>query len=243
MATIVVPCYNEAARVRLDLFDELRAAGHRVLFVDDGSTDDTARVLRSGAAADEVLTLDRNRGKAEAVRRGLSAAIDAGVTEVGYLDADLATPCSEMMRLVEVLRSRPEIDVVLGSRVLLLGRDIRRSAVRHYSGRVFATVAAWAVGTPVYDTQCGAKVFRVDGRLRAALAKPFRSRWGFDVELLQRLITPGLVAGGGAPAVAMEEPLLRWHDEPGSKLRLASMLAATLSVAWRGVHRLVHRSA
>lgn len=245
MATVVVPCFDEADRLRGDAFSELVAAGHRVLFVDDGSTDGTGALLTELSAASgsiDVLTLERNGGKSEAVRRGLLSAIEAGATEVAYLDADLATPCSEMVRLLGILASRPDVDAVLGSRVLLLGRDIRRSASRHYSGRVFATVAAWALGIPVYDTQCGAKAFRVDARLRAALASPFRSRWAFDVELLQRLMTPGRVAGGGSPATVVEEPLLRWHDEPGSKLRFGSMLSATASVGLLGLHRILRRA-
>lgn len=248
MATIVIPCFNEASRLERDSVQQLLDAGHRVVLVDDGSTDGTPELLAAlvaGASAHgnslAVLTLPRNRGKAEAVRAGLLSAIDDGATEVAYLDADFATPSFEMVRLLDVLRARPELDGVVGSRVLLLGRDIRRSSARHYSGRVFATVAAWAIGIPIYDTQCGAKAFRVDERLRRALATRFASRWAFDVELLQRLLTPGLVAGGGAAATVVEEPLLQWHDEPGSKLRLGSMVAATVSVAWLGVHRFRRR--
>lgn len=233
--TVVVPCFNEERRLNRDAFTELVNAGAVVLFVDDGSTDGTAKVLAELAAAEPMMrvqTLPRNRGKAEAVRAGLLTAIGTGATEVAYLDADLATPCSEMVRLIEVLRSRAEVDAVLGSRVLLLGRDIRRSPMRHYTGRVFATFAAWAVDVPVYDTQCGAKVFRVDERLQRALERPFRSRWAFDVELLRRLLHP---APDAARAVVIEEPLLQWHDAPGSKLSVGSMIRATLDVVWVGL--------
>src|SRR5690606_16355107 len=142
--TLVVPCFNEERRLdpaRLDRLAE--AAGARVLLVDDGSTDGTRALLQrlATSAPDRfgVLGLDANRGKGEAVRRGLLAALDQGAGVVGYCDADFATPPEEVARLVAALRDDPTVDAVLGSRVALLGADIRRSAARHYSGRLFAT--------------------------------------------------------------------------------------------------------
>src|SRR5262249_59105570 len=106
----------------------------------------------------------------------------------------------------------------LGSRVKLLGRTIDRRIGRHYRGRIFATLASLVLDLPVYDTQCGAKLFRTSAILAAALSRPFRSRWSFDVELLQRLV----LGFGGVPALAVreivEEPLAVWRDVPGSKL-------------------------
>ena len=80
-------------------------------------------------------------------------------------------------------------DVILASRVSLLGRRIVRSTRRHYLGRIFATLASRILRVAVYDTQCGAKLFRCAPALAAALRDPFLSRWVFDVELLGRLLT------------------------------------------------------
>ncbi|MFZ5440578.1 MAG: glycosyltransferase [Myxococcota bacterium] len=222
-STVVVPCFNEARRIELMRFGELTEQGLRVLFVDDGSRDETRQVLERGAAAEpgfSVLVLEQNVGKGEAVRQGLLAAIAAGAERVGYLDADLATPPSEMLRLFDALG--PDVEVALGSRVSLLGRHIERSPARHYLGRVFATAASLALGLRVYDTQCGAKAFRVTPALEAALASPFRSRWVFDVELIERLL-----AGDGFVAERMiEVPLREWRDVRGSKLSAAGMARA-----------------
>ena len=111
-----------------------------------------------------VVTLPANRGKGEAVRLGLRAALAGGHDVVGYYDADLATPPAEMARLVEELRGDPARVMVIGSRVALLGHDIERSAVRHYLGRLYATAASVVLRLPVYDTQCGAKVVRAGPR-------------------------------------------------------------------------------
>ena len=98
-----------------------------------------------------------------------------------------------MARLVDTLADDEHLQVVIGSRVGLLGHDIDRSLRRHYLGRIFATVSSAVLDLPVYDTQCGAKAFRVTPALRAALADPFTSRWAFDVELLGRLRRNGVV--------------------------------------------------
>jgi dolichyl-phosphate beta-glucosyltransferase len=229
--SIVVPCFDEADRLDPDGLRRLAClAGARVHLVDDGSTDGTAGVLADLVAADPatftLTTLATNGGKAEAVRAGLLAALDAGAEVVGYYDADMATPPAEMARLVDVLRADPSLDVVLGSRVALLGTAIDRSPPRHYVGRLFATASSLILDMTVYDTQCGAKVLRDSAVLRAALAEPFHSRWAFDVELLGRLHR-GVGGADGLPTTAFrEEPLAAWHDRHGSKLGPVAALRA-----------------
>jgi len=226
--TVVVPCYNEADRLDAGA---LRAFvdGHpdaALLLVDDGSTDATGTVLE-GLAAErpgrmQALRLTPNRGKAEAVREGMRSALAAGAEVVGYLDADLSTPPAQIDDLHAAL-GRPGVQVATGARVGMLGYDIERSAVRHYLGRVFASAASIILQARIYDTQCGAKLFRANAALSEALAAPFLSRWAFDVELLGRLLigTPDVPA---LPLAAIVEvPLPVWHDVGGSKLRLGGM--------------------
>ena len=232
---IVVPCFNEAARLRPDRVHDLAELCGAVLLVDDGSTDATASMLATISAAaapgtTHVEHLDVNQGKAAAVRHGLNVALDGGATVVGYCDADFATPADEMARLVDVLRDDPGIDVVVGSRVAMLGTDVRRSPARHYLGRVFATLASAALGMAVYDTQCGAKVFRDSPALRSALRKPFRSGWAFDVELLARLRRGGEATAGLDIDRFIEVPLRRWHDVSGSKLTPAAAARAAVDL-------------
>lgn len=225
---LVVPCYNEAARLPVEELasftlpeDELR-----MLFVDDGSTDETRQVLEALVArAPErfaMLPLDVNGGKSEAVRRGVLHALDGGVHGeadwVGYWDADLATPLEELERFCAVLREEPDKDVVFGARVRLLGRHIDRKLHRHLYGRAFVTAVSTMLALPIYDTQCGAKLFRVGPDLRAAFATPFISRWIFDVELLARLIGRYDARGDDLARHLVEVPLRRWTDVAGSKI-------------------------
>jgi dolichyl-phosphate beta-glucosyltransferase len=235
-ATLVVPCYNEAARLdgaALIALCDARA-DLRLVLVDDGSTDGTPAALRAiGAqrpAQVAVLSLPTNAGKAEAVRQGLLAALAGPAETVGFFDADLSTPGSEILRLVAIAEER-RVDVVMGARVALLGADIQRRVARHYLGRIFATLVSLLLDLRVYDTQCGAKVFRRSPALAAALETPFRSRWSFDVELLGRLLTGTRSAPALTAADFVEVPLARWHDVPGSKLRPVAMVGMLRELA------------
>jgi dolichyl-phosphate beta-glucosyltransferase len=234
---LVVPCHNEADRLQAATFLDFvrRREDVGLLFVDDGSTDDTAGVLARLAAAApgaiDVLRLDRNQGKAEAVRRGIVEALALGPSLVGFWDADLATPLDAVEDFTALAAKRPEVEIILGSRVLLMGRDIRRKASRHYLGRVFATAASLTLGIPVYDTQCGAKVFRPTPAVAAVFAEPFRSTWIFDVELLARYLA--LPPEGGPPRRSRiyELTVPAWHDIPGSKVRPADFARALFDLA------------
>ena len=217
--TVVVPCYNEAKRLDVAAFRDFKDVSF--LFVNDGSSDGTLELLRS--ANFNVLDLERNSGKAEAVRRGIVQAMnDADI--VGFWDADLATPLAELPAFLDVMMQRSTIDMVFGARVRLLGRDIQRHASRHYIGRVGATLISQSLGLAVYDTQCGAKLFRVNDTMREIFARPFLSRWIFDVEIIARYIQ---LRGRDAAARAIcELPINTWHDVAGSKVKSRDFIRA-----------------
>ena len=240
---IVVPCYNEAARLDVAAFAEFldRTVGVSLVLVDDGSTDGTPHVLEQLRARYprrvSVLGLGANVGKAEAVRRGMKLALRRSPAMVGYWDADLATPLEAVLQFRSVLEQRPELVLVMGSRVALLGRRIRRRWIRHVLGRAFATAASLTLDLVVYDTQCGAKLFRVTPETASLFDRPFHTRWIFDVEILARMIA-ATRAGGGLPAeeTLYEFPLDRWEDVAGSRLTSRDFLIAALDLAairWR----------
>lgn len=237
--TLVIPCYNEANRLDCSAFEHaLMTMGWLdFCFVNDGSTDTTATVLGTLAASHprrvRVVSLPVNAGKAEAVRQGLLHAAASG-SIVGFWDADLATPITECAALRDVIMSG-SADWVFGIRLRSLGRLIVRRPLRHYLGRLFATVASVSLGIESYDTQCGAKLFRVTPLLHEVLAEPFRSRWIFDVEMLVRADTLLRLASstteataGLSPVEALvhEYPLSRWEHRPGSKVRPTDFVRA-----------------
>ena len=221
--TVVVPCYNEEERLPVDVFRSFSVPDAQVgfLFVNDGSRDGTLAKLETLHASDPnrfgVLDQEKNSGKSEAVRRGILAAIQGAPDVVGFWDADLATPLSEIPLFLDIFRQRPDVEMVFASRVRLLGRDISRRASRHYFGRVGATLISTTLGVAVYDTQCGAKLFRVSDTLREIFSKPFLSRWIFDVEIIARLIE--LRGRENAARALYELPIRVWHDVKGSKIK------------------------
>ncbi len=188
--SIIVPAYNEAARLGpslrtiVDYLKEQRDQSE-VIVVDDGSTDNTATVAAesladSGAVAARVIRYDQNRGKGYAARMGLLA---ARANIALFSDADLSTPITETPKLVDPIRSG-EVDLVFGSRALdrhLIG--VHQPWRREQGGRVFNLIVRLATGLPFWDTQCGFKGFRMNV-CRPLIEAAQIDRFGFDVELI-----------------------------------------------------------
>ena len=239
--TLIVPCFNEASRLRPGTFLDFTTAHPSVfvLFADDGSTDATAEVIgRLVATAPQsfgLIRLPARLGKAAAVRTGVLKGLEAQPELIGYWDADLSTPLSAVDDFLALAGKRPDVDLILGSRVNLLGKDVRRGPLRHYLGRVFATAVSEALDLPVYDTQCGAKVFRAEpaGRI---FSEAFHCRWIFDVELLARYLALPVETGGQPRWRRIYELAVpAWRDEPGSKLRWFDFVRAMFDLVsiWR----------
>jgi dolichyl-phosphate beta-glucosyltransferase len=240
--TIVLPAYNEAARIEpaLDeLFGYLRRSGPPrlggrsaeelgewdVLVVDDGSEDETAALVESrpearpgtdGEAPRLRLLRIAHAGKGAAVKAGMLAARGDVVV---FTDADLATPPDQIPLLTEALLRH---DVALGSRVQPDGTDRRTSQPLHRRllGRLFhALAAAWVTG-PVADTQCGFKGFRREVA-RDLFARQRLAGIVFDAELIYLARRRGY-------SVAVVP--VQWNDRRGSRMRIRPGVA--LGVGW-----------
>ena len=219
---IVVPCYNEAKKFRFDEYSHfLRTSDDTVLcFVNDGSTDKTLESLlnlkESFPQKIEILSYEKNKGKAEAVRKGmLHSSTKFNHGHIAYLDADLAVSLEECRDLSKHLNGK--ITFCFGSRILKLGSTIERKRFRFLVGRVIATLISETLALKVYDTQCGCKLFTK--KLAAKLfASPFLSKWLFDVELFFRMMRRY-----GKPTALtkmVEIPLVKWQDRGDSKVRM-----------------------
>jgi dolichyl-phosphate beta-glucosyltransferase len=230
---VVVPCYNEARRLQPLRFSEFLAEDPQVnfLFVNDGSTDTTLHVLETlrSENPDRIDVLDKqpNGGKAEAVRSGMLHSMTSGqVAFTGFWDADLSTPLDVIPQLLAKLVEDPKLEMIFGSRVRLLGHAIHRKTIRHYLGRCFATAVSIVLSLPIYDTQCGAKLFRVTPALQSILRSPFQSRWIFDVEIIARFLAFHNHDASFALEGIYENPLPRWEDVAGSKVRPSDFFVA-----------------
>ncbi len=225
---IVIPCYNEALRLPKDKFIAYSEDNPDIkfLFVNDGSKDNTLFVLQELCKDREnffYIDLEKNSGKAEAVRQGMCYSVDEMQADyIGFWDADLATPLEEIGCFLDLI-SKHDFDIVTGLRLQRLGAGVKRKKLRHYLGRCFATAASVTLKLPVYDTQCGAKLYnkRVVNSLFSA---PFTSRWLFDIELLARYIT--VYGYEKAMTKIYEHPIFIWEDVAGSQLKLKDFFKA-----------------
>ncbi len=173
-----------------------------------------------------MLDLQPNGGKAEAVRKGmLYAAKEFNPDYIAFWDADLATPLNELQDMVQW--ADKGFDVVMGLRLMRLGAKVRRKTMRHYLGRCFATTASVMLKLPVYDTQCGSKLFRKEV-VEAIFPEQFITRWLFDVELLARYKKQ--YGKESAIEKIYEYPLYKWEDVDGSQLKSRDFFKAPLEL-------------
>ncbi|MCP5026191.1 MAG: glycosyltransferase [Actinomycetia bacterium] len=179
--TVIVPAFNESARIASTI-DDIRAAldgplggSLEILVVDDGSTDDTSG---RAADADQVIALDRNRGKGGAVRAGVGSARGRAIA---FTDADLSYDPSHLLELVVEIEAG--WDMAVGSRRHTDTTTlVRARRVREMGGRLINLVTYAVLLGAHRDTQCGLKAFRSDvGRL--LFRKGRLDGFAFDVEL------------------------------------------------------------
>lgn len=213
--TFVVPCYNESTRLPHDYWTELLALeGFQWVFVNDGSTDNTFDVLQTLVAPHahaHAVNMEKNGGKAEAVRAGMRFAFTLPKSAaIGFIDSDGSFPVSEIIRFADIARAEgASFDAVWASRN---GAATENPQQPPLVRRIASVVVSWLIhyGNPTMpsDTQCGFKLFKPTAKLQTALAIPFQTRWLFDIELFHRI--PGLLI--------REEPLTSWTDVPNSRI-------------------------
>lgn len=245
---IVVPCFNESRRLVPESFRDIVRRDSRIdiIFVDDGSTDDTRRILQALCLQEpgriQCHAFDVNRGKAEAVRLGFMSAFAGGYGFVGYWDADLAIPIDMIPRFIDQFNDR-RIQLVIGSRRRSLCQQGRRRISRFYIGKVLSALAAAILHLGIRDTQCGAKLFRNSEALRKVFNEPFSATWVFDVEVLARFLVLAKLGEVAADALSnglVEYPVEAGCDIPGSKVRLYDIVKAPVDL-WR-IYRNLRRN-
>jgi dolichyl-phosphate beta-glucosyltransferase len=197
LLTVIVPCFNEGPTLRASL-DRLLAAlegspwSHEVVFVDDGSRDDTRATVdrfvaeRASPALRTALRTahhDRNRGRGAAVLTGLAAARGE---VAGFLDIDLE---------VSELYIAPCVQAVLDGADVAIGRryyDLQpHSLLRHVLSRGYAACVRALLGTALRDTESGFKWFRSDA-IAPLLPSVTHRGWFFDTEIMVRAERAGL---------------------------------------------------
>ncbi len=223
---VVIPCYNEEDRLLSDEFTNYVYAnlGYHLCFVNDGSTDDTLKVLTELSKGREdyisVYNCEKNGGKAEAVRQGvLHLAKNSELDYIGFLDADLSTDFADFDDLVKTIEST-NYKIVSGSRITRMGANINKESTRQLISLTINFIIQKILGMKFKDTQCGAKI--IDREVIPILfTNKFITRWLFDVEMFLRMKK---YYGDSAKKMICEQPLKRWVHADGSKLSMKDSL-------------------
>lgn len=219
--SIIVPCFNEAARIEASLasLTQWFGTGIEIVVIDDGSRDGSAERAEAFGAAHphvRVARMPANRGKGAAVREAASLVRGENVVLV---DADLSYSRSSIARAIEALG---EADFVAGNRrhrestyevpVRLFGFLYRR----HLVGLTFNLLVRTMLRLDARDTQCGLKAFRRDA-LRRIVPSLTTDGFAQDVEML-------LVARGLGLRLATV-PVTVTYESAASSVRLARSAA------------------
>jgi dolichyl-phosphate beta-glucosyltransferase len=231
--SIVLPAYNESERIAATVESIFAFAAQKswlteIIVVNDGSTDDTAEVVRRCAATRpgvRLLENPGNRGKGYSVRHGM---LQAQGEILLFSDADLSSPIAEAEKLFAAIANGA--DIAIGSRWLKTELQLRRQPLyRQFYGRIFNLALRLILGLQFKDTQCGFKAFtRRSAHALFALQKI--ERWGFDPELLylaKRL------------HLRIEEVPVAWAHREGTRLNPLRdglrMFGEMLQIRWNGL--------
>ncbi len=185
--SIIIPAYNESARVGATLDKVLAHVAERgwdaeIIVVDDGSRDNTVEIIRGYAEKNPRLRLLQNpgnRGKGYSVRNGM---LHAQGEVLLFSDADLSSPIEEADKLFGAIAGGA--DIAIGSR--WLRRDLqtqRQPFYRQIFGRVFNLMLRITLGLTLQRHAVRLQSIHPRGRGENFPAAKIE-RWGFDPELL-----------------------------------------------------------
>ena len=235
--SVVIPAYNEALRIAASLesisvYSEQQRYSYELIVVDDGSTDQTAQVVKDIFKRIEYGTLlqnKTNRGKGYSVRRGVLASNGEYVL---FSDADLSTPIQEIEKLLQCLQEG--YDIAIGSRGLKNSDvQLHQPWYREYMGKTFNLIIRLLMLTAFHDTQCGFKCFRGDVA-RELFARQMLDHYSFDVEILFLAARQNYT---------MQEVPVQWFNEPNTRVNAlkdsARMLKDVIKIrynAWTGTY-------
>lgn len=220
--SVVIPVFNEEKRLPSNLdkimkYLKNKKISHEIILVNDGSTDETWKVIKSYKNKHPNLTIlkhPQNLGKGAAVKTGM---LSSKGELVLMTDCDLSTPMEELESLFQYIKSH---DIVIGSRRLKekkLGRLPER--YRTFLGDIYYELLRLILLPSVKDTNCGFKLFSRKV-IRPVFSRQKINRWGYDAEVL--FIADKL-------KFKIKEVPVKWTHYAGSKVKIFDAVTKTLS--------------
>lgn len=240
--SVIIPAYNEAERiprtlVNIDMHLARAEYSYEIVVVNDGSTDNTAEIVRRMEKAIKNLKLidsAENKGKGAAVRRGMLES--QGLVRI-FTDADNSTSIDQFERMIPLFKEG--YGIIIGSRAIKGAKlDPPESPFRQAAGKGLNLIVQALLVPGVWDTQCGFKAFTEEAAKK--VFGPSRiTGWGFDVEALALAKKMG---------VRVREVPVRWVNDERSHVRASAGLQFLRDIIkirwwlWRGEYGPLARS-
>lgn len=209
LLSIIIPVFNEQKRIKnltkIIHYLKNQKFSWELIIVDDGSTDNTKRVLKSlkNKLKFKLLSYSPNLGKGFAVKTGMLKAL--GKYRL-FLDIDLSTPIDELEKFMPLLEKN---DILIGSRKLKTSNLlIRQTFIRELLGKLFTILSQIVLLLNVSDFTCGFKCFSQKA-VEQIFIRQTINRWGFDSEILYI---------GGKKKFAIKEIPITWKNDPMTKV-------------------------
>lgn len=224
----LIPVYNEEKRLIKSVValrnatvpSELKL--EKIIFVNDGSTDETYQLLckfaedieRDTGAKVELVTYQKNRGKGYAIRKGMEV---SNSDYTLFFDADMATPLSELEKFVPYINSNE--DVIIGTRKNGHSTVINHQPkIRERLGKVYTLLSQAILNTWVTDFTCGFKAFSRRAKIDI-FSRGKIDRWGYDSEILYLAKELGY---------QINEKAVVWSDDRNSRVKISSAAVSSL---------------
>lgn len=211
--SVIIPAYNEEDKIKSGLEEidkKLSGKDYEILVVDDGSTDNTAKIVRdTNIKKVNLIQLKKNKGKGAAVREGV---MQSRGEYVLFTDADQSTPIDHIFEFLREIKSH---DIVIGSRALPESAIVKKQPlVKRILGHLGSIIIRLILKLPYKDTQCGFKLFK------SRVAKEIFNEisclgWAFDFEVLKIADNRGL---------RVKEMPVVWKDNPDTKVNFKDYL-------------------
>jgi len=210
---LIIPLYNESNRLNPEYFKAISDMKIDLIFVNDGSSDDTLVKLKNLSFRKHIITYKNNKGKGEAIRAGINYAINEKYDLIGYLDSDGAFSLESVIKIIKIAKkefiTNNKLGLIIAARVKLSGREIIRTNGRKIVSQIIKFILSLILKNKPYDTQSGFKILRNTNNLKNITRNKFYTKWFFDVELIEGIKKEYFV---------YEIPVDRWVDVRGSKL-------------------------
>lgn len=212
--SIIVPVYNEKSRLHFlplicQYFQKILPHQHEVIFVDDGSTDNTYKLLlgQQKKYQYKIIHYPHNRGKGFAVRQGMLNAVGRHRL---FMDLDLSVSPDTWQSCQKHLKYT---DILIGVRRLPDSQiAVHQPWLRENMGRVFTWLSKTILQTDISDFTCGFKIFSRQASLEV-FSRSRIDRWGFDSEIL-------FIARSLGYRI-FQFPVV-WKDNPNTRVNLFS---------------------